>query len=270
MNWHVPYQRLLQRSFLPAVFVLLAGCNSGSDEINPRPVPEQKALFLEEYWEDGEIALQFTYEDTLLISHTIYDARRDRIFKFELSYNNFNHKPYNMSAKVDDRVFQRQFDYNSTGRVLGYTFFVDRYIRYFIRLFYNESDQIVKSHQYWPLNGLLETKTYQWENGNVTRIESWNNFIVKSNPLVVEYKYDEKNNPYTTIFETIGFNVIEDMPLTANNPIELKMYWKETPEINEAHKTKYAYGFNNYPFVKETAIKDAYGNKRVVYGEFIY
>ena len=255
---------------LSAVFVLLIGCNSGADLLAPRPVPEQKALLLKEYWEDGEIALQFTYDDTLLTTNIIHDARRNRIFEFEVSYNNFNHKPYNMSARVDDRVFQRQFDYNSRGRVLGYTFFVDRYIRYFIRLFYNESNQIVKLHQYWPLNGQLETKTYQWENGNIIRIESYSNFIVQSNPLVVEYTYDEKNNPYTTIFGSIGFNVIEDIPLTANNPISLKMYWKNTPNINEVHNTKYAYGINNYPFVKETVIKDAYGNKRVVYGDYIY
>jgi len=266
---------LLKSAILPVRFMvvvallLFSNCQSDPDTIQPIEEPNPpKTLLLREYWEDGEVLLQYDYEEFQLTRQVFYERRGT--LDYDVVYNNFNYKPNRMIADYGDRAYQMQFDYDSEGKVLGYTFFVERYIRYFIRLFYDEQGQIEKLHKYWPLNGVLETKLFEWEEGNIIRIEGYNNFWEESNPLVIEFTYDTKNNPFTALYDNLGFNVTEEIPLTMNNPITMDMHWKKSPNINETHNTKYAYDRSGYPFVKETQIKDTYGRKRTAYGEYKY
>ena len=238
------------------------------EELIPKVFEEHKTLLLTEYWEEGDLLLQFNFDDTVLIRQVQH--QRGGTLDFKLEYNNFNYRPNRMSAEFNNRILQLQFDYNSRGQVQGYTFFVDRYIRYVVRLFYNDAGLIYELRKYWPLNGELVKRHFEWEGGNIIRVEQSSNFIESSNPLIIEFKYDEKNNPFNPLFELIGFNVIEDMPLTVNNPIEINKYWKKTPNKNELSKIKYAYDRFDFPFVKEIVTKDSRGVQSTVYGEYRY
>ena len=263
---HAYYLGLISIGFLLALAVL-SGCQKDNLDTVPTFVPRD--LWLSEYREDGDVVLEFIYEEDTLLK------RQKQLFPqglvdFEMQYNNFNYKPSAMTAHLNSRSFQNYFNYNSEGTMIGYTFFIDTYISYVVRLYFNAQGFIYKLQRFRPLDHELSTRIFEWKDGNVVRIEDSSNFVDPDNPSIIEFVYDQKKNPFNTMFEVFGFNVIEHMPLTKNNPLEIKTYRKKTPNKYSLVRTKYAYNRDGYPFVKESKIKDRLGNERSIYAEYIY
>ena len=129
--------------------------------------------------------------------------------------------------------------------------------------------RIIRMSQISLVFGLLVDVFFEWEGQNITRYESTVYNFPDISTYVYEFKYDQFRNPYHSVFQNIGFNFIDNLPLTENNWLEMLVYEKgdyEGTKIN--YLNKFGYG-GKYPFVKEsTQIKDKI--RKGIYAEYKY
>ena len=65
--------------------------------------------------------------------------------------------------------------------------------------------------------GLLVDVYFEWEGQNIKRYQSTVYHFPDGSTYVYGFKYDELRNPYHSVFQNIGFNFIDNLPLTEND-----------------------------------------------------
>ena len=233
----------------------IGGCSVES-EFDPsvfQDLPEAK-WYLTEYIQDGETLYDFTYSGFTLLTQTLHGPYGD--INFALEYDEAG-APKSMHAQVIERVYDVYY-FHESDQLVRIEFFVDQEELIRFLFFYNDQGKIVATKEIYRSDFEKEI-TYIWEENNIVRYEVHNMNTGNELDWVFEFEYDDKKNPFFNVYQNIGYDFFQNLPLTSNNWTKKTVYRKGTPDIKAVYNNKIEYWGPNYPLFSTTEVVDSDG-----------
>lgn len=267
---HSKWQIFVFGGTLLAFALCISSCQTEDSVFDYSSLPAPTGeLYLKEYYQDSSLLYSFSYQNNERLRQVSF--HQSRKINYEVVYNDTTGRPAAMVAQYSKYVLRMEFQFDSS-RLEAYRFTVNGQEAFEIDLVYDSLGLVVKAiessdHRQGPV-----VREFEWLNGNVVKSTAYSlagdaDFV----PSAYVYSYDTKKNPFATVYKSIGYNVVENFPLSAGNWTELKGY-----ELGQSHpaftvKNKFTYYGLDYPYQRiSEGESDHYGKERPVTTTFVY
>lgn len=254
-------------TFLALISLFMGGGCSIESEFDPsiyQNLPEAQ-WYLTEYRQDDELLYSFTYLGRTLQTQTLHGPNGD--IEFHLEYGNGN-LPVKMRAEIRERVYDLFYFYEDD-LLQRMEFQIDGEERVRFLLFYNDFNKIETVIEEYR-SGFVNEISYQWEGDNIKLYQVHNQNTSNEVDLVFEFEYDDKRNPFSNVYQDVGYDFFQNLPISANNWTRQVVYRKGTPELYSVYNNTIEYWGPNYPLFTTTEFIDENGQVYTSKVDFSY
>ena len=240
---------------LTAVLLTFAGCSLDND-FDPsvyQNLPPAE-WFLTEYTSDETLLYSFTYLGKQLQTQTLHGTHGD--IEFHLEYGE-DDRPVVMHAEILERVYDVFYFYDSD-QLIRIEFQVDENELVRFLFFYNSAGKIETMIEKYR-SGFINEISYQWQGNNIVRYQVHNQNTDPELDWIFEFKYDDKRNPFVNVYQDVGYDFFQNVPITTNNWVEKVVYRNDQPHLKQVYTNTIEYWGPNYPLFSTTELVDSDG-----------